>query len=393
MIGAAFLLNACGGGGSTGTSGSTASPSTMGTLSVSMTDAPACGFDQVNVTVSKVRVHTNSGADADDTGWKDIALEPAKKINLLELTNGFTTELGETTLQTGQYTQMRLVLAANGGTAPYANSVVQSGTTAEVALETPSALQSGIKLNKQFEVAADEETELVLDFDACKSIVKKGNGGFLLKPVISVITKTGSGSAASGSINGYLNTGLVNPVVSVQQNGVVLKSTIADSNGAFTLSPVPASTGTNYTVVITADGRTAAAITGVPVTSGVTTALSTSTAPVALQTSTMHTVNGTVTPFNIGGTVRALQTLTSSGEKIEVAYQTADAVTGVYSLSLPSAAPLVGAYGTLPVTFSADTAASGKYVIEGSASGYLTQNTNVDISTSAKATANFTLTQ
>lgn len=41
---------------------------------------------------------------------------------------------------------MRLVLAANGSTAPFANAVVTEGTTTEVAIDTPSAIQSGIKL-------------------------------------------------------------------------------------------------------------------------------------------------------------------------------------------------------------------------------------------------------
>jgi hypothetical protein len=59
-----------------------------GTLGVSLTDAPACGFDSVNVTVSKVRVHQSSSATENDAGWTDIILTPARKINLLDLTNG-----------------------------------------------------------------------------------------------------------------------------------------------------------------------------------------------------------------------------------------------------------------------------------------------------------------
>ena len=66
-----------GGGGTT-----TAQP---GTVSVSMTDAPACGFDEVNVTVSKVRVHQSDNASENAAGWADITLNPARKINLLDL--------------------------------------------------------------------------------------------------------------------------------------------------------------------------------------------------------------------------------------------------------------------------------------------------------------------
>lgn len=54
----AFVAGCSGGG--DGGGGATAQP---GTLGVSLTDAPACGFDEVNVTVSKVRIHQSSSAD------------------------------------------------------------------------------------------------------------------------------------------------------------------------------------------------------------------------------------------------------------------------------------------------------------------------------------------
>ena len=109
----AGLVAGCGSGGDGGVA--TAQP---GTLSVSMTDAPACGFDEVNVTVSKVRVHQSSSADDKAAGWTDITLNPARKINLLDLNDptqpNFALEsLGETALAAGHYTQLRLVLVAN----------------------------------------------------------------------------------------------------------------------------------------------------------------------------------------------------------------------------------------------------------------------------------------
>ena len=71
-----LLLAACGGGGG----GGSTPPQTMGTLGVSLTDAPACGFDAVNVTVSKVRVNTSATATDTDSGWTDLTLSPARKI-------------------------------------------------------------------------------------------------------------------------------------------------------------------------------------------------------------------------------------------------------------------------------------------------------------------------
>jgi hypothetical protein len=86
----AALLAACGGGGS-----STSASGTTGTLRVSLTDAPACGFDQVNVTIQKVQVNQSASASDSDPGWIDIALNPALRVDLLTLSNGVLAELGQ----------------------------------------------------------------------------------------------------------------------------------------------------------------------------------------------------------------------------------------------------------------------------------------------------------
>ena len=53
------ILAGCGGGGD----GSTADSGSTGTLQVAMTDAPSCGYDNVYVTVERIRVNTSAGAD------------------------------------------------------------------------------------------------------------------------------------------------------------------------------------------------------------------------------------------------------------------------------------------------------------------------------------------
>ena len=77
----AAVVAGCGGDGGDG-SGS-------GTVGVWLTDSPACGFDAVNVTVSRVRVHMSSRPLPKTTAaGPDITLSPPRKINLLDLTNG-----------------------------------------------------------------------------------------------------------------------------------------------------------------------------------------------------------------------------------------------------------------------------------------------------------------
>lgn len=164
-----------------------------GVLGVSLTDAPACGFEEVNVTVSKVRIHQSNSADDKAAGWTDITLNPVRTINLLNLNdptqnNLALDSLGETPLAAGHYTQVRLVLVDNNGNSPTANWVVLEGQDPgiignRIPLVTPSAVQSGIKLIHQFDVGSGQRVDLVLDFDACRSLVRTGNGKYLLKPV------------------------------------------------------------------------------------------------------------------------------------------------------------------------------------------------------------------
>lgn len=388
---AAATLVACGGGGSSPAPAPTA---TMGTLGVSMTDAPACGFDAVNVTVNKVRVHQSSTASDTDSGWTDITLSPARKINLLNLTNGVLESLGQTTLAPGHYTQLRLVLDANTGSG-LANSVVRTGSTTEVSLTTPSAVQSGIKLVNEFDVVAGQRVDLVLDFNACKSVVTTGNGKVMLKPVVKVVPTSING------ISGFISPALLASHVSVsaQQNGAIVSATVPSATGEFFLSRL---TPGNYDVVITADDRAASVVAAVPVASTTsTTALSTAAAPITLATSTSASIAGAVTMTPASATepafVAAKQSF-AAGPTVVIKYTGADLSTGAYTLAkLPVAAPQYTAYSaTLPLVFTQNltsTPGAGKYTVEASATGYATKSiTPVDITTANQAAVNITLT-
>src|SRR3954464_14863950 len=262
--------------------------SSNGTLGVSLTDSPACGFDKVNVTVSKVRVHVNANISDTGEGWSDITLNPPQKIDLLALTNGRIVNLGETPLPPGHYTQMRLVLQPNTGST-LANSVVPTGGT-EKELKTPSAIQSGIKINNPFTVTSGQRSDFVLDFDACKSVVKNGNGDYLLKPVINIVPNTANG--IDGFVDKTLDPVSDNVIVSAQVKGTVVDSTVPEPDGSFFLARLP--TG-DYDIVVSANGHATAVITGVPVTSNTNVVtLSTAAAPIVLP-SASHSISGTVT--------------------------------------------------------------------------------------------------
>ncbi|MES2041954.1 MAG: DUF4382 domain-containing protein [Pseudomonadota bacterium] len=393
------LLASCGGGGgdavvSTSINGI---QNTTGTLRVSLTDAPSCGFEAVNITVAKVRVHQSATASENDANWTDITLTPARKINLLKLTNGALEGLGQTPLAAGHYSQIRLVLDANTGNA-LANSVIPAGSITEVSLDTPSAVQSGIKLINEFDVMQGQRADVVLDFDACKSIVTKGNGKFALKPVVKVVPTVLNG------IDGYVNTALLlsNVAVTAQQNGNVVSATVPNAaTGEFYLARLAPGI---YDVVITADGRVASIITGVPVAStSSTVVVSSVSAPINLlpNVEPQASISGTASLSPASATEVAYVAAKQSfipGPTVTIKYQGADILSGAYTLSnLPTSAPQLGTYSAiLPIIFTTPVVTVpdvGKYRVEAAATGYTSKVIlSVDVSAANQSGVNFALT-
>jgi len=357
-------LSACGGGGSdAGTPGGPVEPPIggggNGTLRVLLTDAPACGYDNVFVTVEQVRVHQDAAAADTASGWRPITLAPPRRIDLLTLGNGLLTELGHTTLPSGRYNQLRLVLAENTPANPTANMAKLTGG-AELPLSTPSAQQSGLKLNTAIDVAAGQQTDFVLDFDACDSIVRAGNSGnTILKPVLR-----GTPLLTSG-VQGRIDAALAGPqtTLSLQQAGRIVKASVPDATGAFVLSP--AAPGT-YQFVLSAPGRTTLVVNGVVVTASTLSTLGSAALPLTAPASPTATLDGAVntgaTP--VIATVHALQTL-GSGATVQVAGQPVTGNGGAYAFSVPTAAPLVAPYVAAPgaLAFTADPAAAARYTL------------------------------
>ena len=151
-----------------------------GKLVVKMTDAPAL-YDEVNVEIKEVQVHYTDSTGASG-GWVTLATN-AGVYDLLKLQNDVTAVIATgTKLPAGKIHQIRLILGTQ-------NTVVVD--SAEFALKIPSGGQTGIKINLDTVIDANADYQVTLDFDALKSVVVLGNGGFNLKPGITVksITK------------------------------------------------------------------------------------------------------------------------------------------------------------------------------------------------------------
>jgi hypothetical protein len=346
LIAIAAVVAACGGGGGDGGSGT-------GTLGVSLTDAPGCGYGNVWVTVTKVRVHKSAGAGDEDAGWSEVLVDggAGRRIDLLSLQNGALAELGQTSLPEGHYTQVRLVLSEASG----ANQITLSGDATPISLDTPSAQQSGLKLNHGFDVAAGEEVDLVLDFDACKSIVKRGGQNrYNLTPVVSVLPiLVGSieGAAVAPDAAKAGAWASLQKVDAASGEVTVVRATTVRDDGSWTLSPVPisSSTGAGYNLVIGAPGYANVVFTDVPVQTGVPT----SVPGVTLIASTPRTIRGavtSVTPAATNYSVQALQEV-ATDVVIEADFATADADNGEYRLSVPSDAARVAPYAASSPSF------------------------------------------
>lgn len=247
--------------------------SSRGTLSLSLSDAPAPEYQAVYVTIAEIQVHRADSAEGD---WISI-LTPDATFNLLELINGSLDPVGDAGLESGTYTQMRIILGKTpdseqnilGHAHPYANYLVTAAGT-EQELKVPGAYQSGIKILHTFTVDPGLTTDLVLDFDALRSVVRAGRSGrWLLKPVMKTVDALGSASL-SGSVTDPDRNAFSGVTLSAQVSdpssptlfGRVTSSasTMTDELGSFLTFVDPGTRldpGT-YTVVAYADGYSAA---------------------------------------------------------------------------------------------------------------------------------------
>ena len=159
----------------------------QGTLVLKITDKiELTNVTSIDITIDKVEVHkaeigqavneTNETIETNETttaGWETV-VDESKSFNLIEII-GVEEFLGEKTLSTGKYTQIRLEISD-------AKITVED---TQHDLKIPS---KKIKLIHPFTIEANKTTTLVLDFDASESVVKAGPQ-YILKPVIKVIEK------------------------------------------------------------------------------------------------------------------------------------------------------------------------------------------------------------
>jgi hypothetical protein len=233
-----------------GDSGST------GTINLSLTDASTTDYQAVYITVKRVEVQKAGGE-----GWTVIST-PEKTYNLLDLVNGVREELALASLPSGHYTQMRLILSdipdgslnIRSTRHPYSNYFINN-INESVELKIPSSYQTGIKIVQGFDINANETTELVLDFDATRSIVQAGSSGqWLLKPTIKMFeTKNSciiSGNAGQPGVLVSAQVYNASTSVPIDERVQIEAASVSDPDGNYKLFVAPGS----YTLVGYKDG-------------------------------------------------------------------------------------------------------------------------------------------
>lgn len=363
------------------------------TVQLRVSDPATCSppqgpFSHIFVTITDVRIHQSSSAADTDPGWVDLtpglASSPVQVDLLGAATQCFLKVLGSSEIQPGTYQQIRIMLADNSTAVSgnqcgsSANCVILSNDPMHPqVLQLSSESKTGIKIppgqiaGGKFVIAAGESKDLDVDFNACSSIVREGNGHYRLKPVLHA-GEVGLQAAISGTVvDAATQSPIVggNAVVTLEQNdgsGVdrVVVETLTDSNGAFSFCPV--STGT-YDVVVTAINGAGIAYSATII-AGVQSGAALGTVPITAAL-VPASITGTITTSTgSSGTsadlaLSALQSITVNGNKVTapLAAQSASTATLMsesgaacpantdcvsYTLSLPAGNPSIGTFSS-----------------------------------------------
>jgi hypothetical protein len=182
-------------------------------MQVYLTDDPG-DYEAVYIDVQDVRINTTTDAE---TGWVSLGNVHRGTYNLLTLVNDKDTMLADAEIPKGRIEQIRLVLGNE-------NYVKVDGKM--IKLETPSAQQSGLKLNIHQDANEGVLYKLLLDFDVAKSVHQTGNGKYMLKPTIRTMLE-----AIGGSIRGYVTPNTVQTAVLAIQGTDTVASTYSLNGG------------------------------------------------------------------------------------------------------------------------------------------------------------------
>ena len=177
-----------------------------GTLALYLSDAPidAENVTGVYITINEIQYHIN------DQWTTCEEFDGPKTYNLLELTNGNSTLLGELTLPGGHYNQIRFMLdIPEMGQDPYnPGCCIEWADNSTSPLFVPSGNTTGYKAVGQFTVPNNGTVELTADFDVRKAVVL-ADAHYILKPTIRLVANNEAGRISGSIANNSTYTDII----------------------------------------------------------------------------------------------------------------------------------------------------------------------------------------
>lgn len=158
--------------------------SSAATLSLNLTDAPVASsaISHVYVSFGGLAVNESTSANAPESSWITVPLDPATRYDLLSLSDGVSALLGNVSLTGGvQINQIR-----------FTDPLVKVVETADPTTELDCSLNSNsLKIVNAFALPLTGTLSLTVDFDVRKSLVYAT--GYKMTPVLRAVVDNEAG--------------------------------------------------------------------------------------------------------------------------------------------------------------------------------------------------------
>ena len=200
------------------------------------------------VTIDKVEIRQCIEAEGEEDEGSFIVISGgAMEFDLLQLTNGITTQLAMADLEPGSYDMIRLHVVD-------ARIVLTDGNDYD--LKVPSGSSSGLKIKVEpaISIGEGQTSDVLLDFDISKSFVAKGNAkggqilGFNFKPVVRGIYM-GAAGRIQGRVTGAGGEPLENAWVKLLVPVTGTASTTEEGDGEDVLVSAYTDASGNYKLI------------------------------------------------------------------------------------------------------------------------------------------------
>jgi len=178
----------------------------IGTLALYLSDAPidAENVTGVYITINEIQYHM------DDQWITCEEFEGPKTYNLLELTDGNSTLLGELVLPGGHYNQIRFILEIPemGQNPATPGCYIEFSDNSTQPLFVPSGNETGYKAVGEFTVPANGTVQLTADFDVRKA-VHLAASHYILHPTIRLVLNNEAGRISGVVTNNSTYTDII----------------------------------------------------------------------------------------------------------------------------------------------------------------------------------------